>query len=217
MRTSKILLTALTAALVLGAAVSTASARRIEVSNQSFRAVWTSLEFTGREPFGGTLIVRCPVTLEGSLHSRTLSKVSGQLIGYVTNAQVRGEEPPCEGGTATILSETLPWHIRYDSFRGTLPTITGVRVQLINASFLININPGIPCLFSSTTARPAFGIIEITGGVATKLRADETSQIPRFNAPLNSGFCPAEGSFKGTAELFLQGSTTTRINVRLVQ
>jgi hypothetical protein len=223
MRSSKILLTALTAALVLGAAVGTTSARRFEVSNQRFRVVWTALEFTGREPFGGTLRITCPVTLEGSLHSRTLSKVSGQLVGYITSANLTR---PCNGGEAWILNgserlwdgttptTTLPWHIRYDSFTGTLPIIEAIRVQLVGAAFLIRGPLGVNCLFRSTAAAPAFGFLNReAGGNISGLRADETSRILRSEGTAG---CPPEGSFAGEGTVTLQG-TTTKIRVTLVQ
>jgi hypothetical protein len=105
MRTrSKLLFAALTATVFLSFAVGSASARRFELSNQRFLAIWTSLEFT----IEGLSPVLCPVTLEGSYHSRTLSKVSGQLVGYITAANVNG--PLCTNGSATVLRETLPWH-----------------------------------------------------------------------------------------------------------
>jgi hypothetical protein len=213
---TKLLFLALTAALVFAAAVSAASARRFEVSNQQHRLVWSSLEFAGREPFGGTLTIRCPITLEGSLHSRTLSKVSGQLIGYVTRVFDRTEA--CSGGSIRILAESLPWHLRYDRFIGALPSITGIRLQLIGAAYLLTFIGSVNCLFTATATKPALGIAEReAGGTVRTLRADETSQIPLTpGAPLNSAFCPPEGSFQGTAEIFLL-STTTRISVRLVQ
>jgi hypothetical protein len=220
MRTrSKLLLTALTAALVFAAAVSTASARRFALSNQLYRVTWSELELLGHEPFGGTLTIKCPVTLEGSLHSRTLSKVSGQLIGYVTAAFVRSES--CVGGTARVLTETLPWHVRYDRFIGALPGITGIRIQLVGAKFLVTFPPGINCLFTSTAREPAFGILEReAGGLVNRLRADETVTVPKTpneQATLNSAFCPPGGIFAGAGEVFLQGSTSTRISVTLVQ
>src|SRR5580765_3632601 len=108
MRTrSKLLLAALATTAFMSIAVSSANARRFEISNQRFRAVWTFLEFTANGH-----VILCPVTLEGSFHSRTLSKVSGQLIGYVTNAFVPATE--CvTGGRARALTETLPWHMQY--------------------------------------------------------------------------------------------------------
>src|SRR6185503_8766261 len=123
MRTrSKLLLTALTAALVMAATVGTASARNLELAeaeDQRFTATWTPLQFTG---LGGLIRINCNVTLRGSFHYRTIAKVLS-LIGYVTSAALTR---PCEGGEAFILNGTerlpngttpgtsLPWHIKYN-------------------------------------------------------------------------------------------------------
>jgi hypothetical protein len=213
MRTrSKLLFAALTATAFMAVAVSSASARRIELSNQRYVATWPGLEF--EVPAAGVLI-KCPVTLEGSFHSRTLSKVSGQLIGYVTSAKVAGSRPPCTGGTATILTETLPWHVRYDSFSGVLPTITLIRIQLVGANFRIDPDGATnPCLARTSAANPAYGNVVVgTGGRVEILRADEASNIPLTE----EFFCAISGgsTFRGNSEVFLQG-TTTRIFVRLV-
>jgi hypothetical protein len=217
MRTSKILLTALTAALVLGAAVSTASARRLETSNQSYLVNWPSLELVARDLFGVSHTVKCPVTLDGSFHSRTLSKVSGQLVGYITTAEVNNAA--CTGGHATVLRTTLPWHVRYDSFTGSLPSINGIRVQLIGAAFLVEIPPISTCLYRSTTESPAFGIInrDVETSVGRTLTADSTANIPLDTTVPHSSGCPTSGRFQGTGEVFLQADWRTRITVRLVQ
>ena len=108
----KLILGAATAAVVLGAAVSSASARRIEVSSQRFHQVWTSISFAGE--FATTT---CPVTLEGSFHSKTTSKVAGQLVGYISRVTVGNAS--CTAGHSTALTETLPWHITRGIYRHT--------------------------------------------------------------------------------------------------
>jgi hypothetical protein len=208
MRTrSKLLLGGLTAALILAAAVSTASARRIEISNQRFLALFPELTFAAE----GFNPVICPVTLEGSFHSRTISKVSGQLIGYVTSAFVR--ESACAGGQARVLAERLPFHLRYDSFSATegLPRIRLLITQLVGGAFRIA-NEIAGCLYTTTAARPARGNLErdVTTGIVRTLTALPESTIP------GTFPCPT-GHFEGTAEVFLQGSLTTRITATLVQ
>jgi hypothetical protein len=221
MRTrTRILLAALTAALVLASVVSTAGARRIELSNQRFRVTWTGAnQLTFRR---GEARVVCEVTIEGSFHSRTLSKVCGQLVGYVTAAIVHH---PCTENEAWALNgtenlegqtvpQTLPWHILYVSFTGVLPRIERIRLKLIGAAFLIRIF-GVGCLYQSTHEKPMFGeIIVSETGQATILRPDPTAQIPRSSG---SFLCPTEGSLEGDGAIRLQGSTTTLIFVRLVQ
>src|SRR5262245_55820756 len=103
----KLLLATFTAALLL-AAVTTASGTRIaSKAQQTFRATWRALRFIN---LSGT--VECAVTLEGSFHSKTYSKVAELLIGYVSRAFVNA----CTGGSVIFLTTSLPWHIRYDGF-----------------------------------------------------------------------------------------------------
>jgi hypothetical protein len=219
---TKVIMTALTAALTLAVAVSSAGARRVELSNQQIRVVWSTtskLTFANAE---GGLTAACPVTLEGSFHSRTLSKVSGQLIGYITRAALTRASCVFTGGVEDVrilngvetTTNTLPWHIRYDSFTGPLPRIETVRLQLVGASFVLTAFT-VPCLYKSTAARPAFGDTTVNRetGAVTGLRALGEKFIPLFEG----GFlCPEEGRFNGLGSVTLLG-TTTAISVRLVQ
>jgi hypothetical protein len=227
MRTrTRILLSALTAALVLASAISTASARRLELSTQNIRVTWTganSLTFEGG--IAGAEVI-CEVTIEGSFHSRTLSKVSGQLIGYITSAMVKrpciknnawvlnGSERLPEGAVTTT---TLPWHILFVSFTGVLPRIESIRLSLINAGFLVRVVTilgTLNCLYKSSAAQPMLGDVAVTEtGQATTLSPDPTVPIPWI---AGTG-CPNEGTLAGTGAVRQQGSTTTLVIVRLVQ
>jgi hypothetical protein len=190
--------------LVMITAVTSASARRIEVSNQGFFVRWTPLliEFTGS-------IISCPVTIEGSFHSRTLSKVSGQLIGYITRAFVQGEEPPCTNSTATVLTARLPWHIQYVSFTGTLPRITRLRISLVGVE--IRFQLGIACLVRTTQSNPAVGDISVAADGTARL----LTILPEFSIPFID--CIGSARFNGTGEVFTQITPQVRITVRLVQ
>jgi len=115
MRTrSKLILAGLGATLLMAFAIGAASARNLSISNQQIRGTFSDLEF--RSPFGRN---DCRVTLEGSLHARTIAKSPNALLGYVTRV-IAGQ---CTLGT-TVLTETLPWHVRYVGFSGRLPDIT---------------------------------------------------------------------------------------------
>jgi hypothetical protein len=222
MRTrSKLLLAAMTATAFMSFAVSGAQARRIFLSNTRYQAIWPLLTFE----IQGQATISCPVTLEGSFHSATLSKVSGQLIGYVTSAKVRGATlADCNNtGQARVNSETLPWHMRYLSFRGTLPVITGITLQLIGANFNVDPAGELPnCNARTTAANPGVGIANVVNGaeagnrIARTLEADPTRTIPVGGSFICEIFA-SNSDFRGTAEVFLQGSTSTRILVRLVQ
>ncbi len=207
-RRTKLVLAALAAALALGAATGAAQARRFEFSNQLFRITWRELIYNG-----GGQEIRCPVTYEGSFHSRTISKVSGGLVGFIYNAQIG----TCSGGSERYLTETLPWHVQYNAFRGTLPNITDVKVSVIGLSWRVNgiaaFGPG-GCLFRSTQAAPLFGEIELSAGRVIWWREEEASRIPLVELG-SEILCPTEIAFgSGT------GSMTTRegreLFVRLV-
>lgn len=118
MRTcSKLLVAALVATASLASAIADASASRLSVTSELFRVTYSEMSFTTEE---GSSSTRCPVTLEGSFHSKTMTKTSALLVGYITRASAG----TCTSGSITWLGETLPWHVRYESFRGTLPAIT---------------------------------------------------------------------------------------------
>jgi len=218
-------LAALLAVAALSVAIGSASARRLELSEQHIRAVWEAAERTRFIDTGGTFGIECQVTIEGSFHSRTISKVSGQLIGYITAAEapltcfeggevaiLNGVEPIPGGGTAT---NSLPWHVRYDSFSGTLPVITGIRVQIVGAAILMW-NGFVQCLFKSTEGIPLFAILEVAAeGRITAMRWDETRAIPKF-FELTIGCPPAAKLTRKSTSFEVQGNTT-RVSVRLVQ
>jgi hypothetical protein len=212
--TTKLMLAGLAATVVLSLAVGSASARRIQTSEQGFLARWTNIVMGG-----SGFRISCPLTLEGSFHSRTLSKVCGQLIGYVSKAQIpTGLEPPCSGGTATILTETLPWHIRYASFAGRLPNITRIRVQLVNTRIQVHPRETATCLTGSTPSHPDVGDINIgASGEGRTLVA-----LPEFSIPLSGEgefLCNLAGEaiFEGSGEIFTLVTPQVRITVRLVQ
>ena len=207
MRTrSKLLIAGFTAALMLTMAVSSASAGRLSVTNKNFRVVWNPLSLSSTAGVGP---INCPVTLEGSFHSQTIRKTVGALVGYVT----RGTTVPgsCTGGRATVNQASLPWHLRYRGFTGTLPNITGVSLGLIGARFTVNA-AGINCTTTTTAEEPAVGIAEVGGGVITGMRADES-----FTIPLSGAFCAlaGRGRFAGTGRVTLLGAATV-ISIRLI-
>jgi hypothetical protein len=137
---------AIAVAVVAGGLASIASAGRLSLSSQTFRATYATVEYQS-----AVSTVRCPLTLEGSFHSRTMAKTAGLLVGYVTSAA----HGACTVPGATVLRGTLPWHIRYTSFEGTLPTISGVNFDVLEFSVTIR-EPGFGslCLVRSTAREP---------------------------------------------------------------
>jgi hypothetical protein len=193
---SKLLLTSLIATLALGALVGTTSANRFSTRvQQSYRATWSSFTFTT-----GLGSITCAVTLEGSLHSRTFSKVAELLIGYVTNAQINA----CNG-TATFLTESLPWLVRYESFTGRLPEITGIKIRIVMMRWQV-VQLGSTCQYQSTGTKPVRAIIH-TGAVSRQwenVQLDETALIE------TTGVC-GNAFLKGTSGVVtIQGGSTNQ-------
>jgi hypothetical protein len=123
------------------------AASKLSISGTQWRIAWNRVEISGA--FGSG--VTCPgITLEGSLHSRTIAKVRESLIGYVTNAAGSGI---CTGGVisrASVLTAGLPWHVRYTSFSGALPTISSIALRIIGFEYQITEAAfGINCLVRS--------------------------------------------------------------------
>lgn len=215
MRRHKYVLSALLATLILAAAVGTASASHLSTSHAGMSIIWTSLHFNSS---AGTTI-SCPVTLEGTLHSTTFAKTRGSLIGFITRATVAR---PCTGGTAwanngsernevlgTTLGNSLPWHITYEGFTGTLPNITEVHLLLTRVRFLLRatiLGISLLCSYTNTIERPAEGwLILGRGGAVSSLRPNE-----RINIPSESGGGCPEGNFSnaGTVRDWLGNNLT---------
>jgi hypothetical protein len=198
MKICKLLLATAGAAVLLAALVSSASAGRLRINTQQIRSQWRSVEFNA------IFTTRCQVTLEGTLHSSTMVKTIGSLIGYITRA-ILG---PCATGAATILTETLPWHVQYSGFVGTLPEITSLSVHVIGAAFRIREPGGITCLARSTAARPARGTFtrNTINHTLTGVRVGGT-------VPTDCGF---EGSFTSDEGVVSQSNSNTRVEISLI-
>lgn len=185
-----LLLTTFVAALTLSLAVGGASARRLRLSTTNFAIRWREFVVpTGIEPGeieeGREDFRYCPITLSGSFHSTTISKVVSTLVGYVNNAQMG----TCtgEGGRVTLLRTGLPWHLTYRSFSGTLPAISRFRFALIGFGMSIEVPPppywGTVCLIRTTAAEPlnidftreAGGAITSAGGFENRIDARDTT------------------------------------------
>jgi hypothetical protein len=187
MKQGKILLVIAGATVLLAALVGTASAGRLSTTELRLRATWTRLSYaTG----GGT--AECEVAVEGAFHERTIAKTRGRLSGLITAAAITR----CARGGVTVLRETLPWHVQYDSFTGTLPNISAIRANIIGLSFRLR-EPvfGIECLARSTTESP--GTLTFNRETATGTTISATA----------GGTLPC-GSFSGG----LSGTTSTLVD-----
>ena len=198
--------TAACAAALLLALTVTASASRLSYSAREFRIMWASLSFSAAE---GGVSITCPVTLEGSFLERTSTKVRNALAARITRATLGA----CQEGSATILTASLPWEVTYQSFTGTLPNMTGVRYALIGAAFQVEPGLGVVCLARMTTESPGAGDARReAGGKITSLTTDSSLAIPTTG----NFECPRSGIFSGSGEVFVQGSSTTRVTLSLI-
>ncbi len=115
-----------------------ASANRLSLNESILARTATTALF---EDGSGELRISCPVTLEGTFTSRTFSKVRGSAVGNLNEAIA---ESSCTGAGTVRLGEGVPYRIDYESFEGTLPSITGVRFQPPAPPELTNFYSAIP-------------------------------------------------------------------------
>jgi hypothetical protein len=199
MKIHRYLLAATGALALLCGLVASASAGRFSTSSQTWRATFREVRFSGG--FGTTV---CAITLEVSLHSRTIAKVANSLIGYVTRAATGN----CTQGSATVLTATLPWHAKYISFTGTLPSIGSLVILIIIYSLQIR-EPvfGITCLFRSTEAEP------VTGAWTREAGGALTSATLSGSIGTN---CGASGTVEGRSTTLTVLNSASRITVTLI-
>jgi len=153
------------------------------------------LNFAGG--IGGTM--ECEVLFAGSLHSRTLAKVVGSLIGYMTTATVLR----CARAGMTIRQESLPWHRRYAGFAGTLPNITSTSETVTGAEWIVREPGGITCNVTNATYTLTHAI---TSGVITSTSVSDRARCSTF----------FEGTFSGTETNVAERLGGARITVTLI-
>jgi hypothetical protein len=205
-RAIRISFLALSAILFMAIAVTVASAGRIATSSRNFRIVWTGLVWTDESGSGQ---ITCPLTLEGSFHSSTISKVPNALIGFVSRASTASAS--CAGGGFTVLTASLPWHVTYDSFTGTLPAITGLNILLARTAIMTNVF-GINCLYQENGVRRFRARLNVSGGVLSTVTPDATIRLPKFSG---SFLCPSEQGYTGTGNI-TNLANTARITITLI-
>src|SRR5829696_2197809 len=133
-----------------------------------------ALTFTGAE----TPII-CEFAMATTLHG-AMSKVAGTLVGSAFGLTISR----CEGGGGIFRVLALPWHISYQSFVGTLPSITALGLRINGVSLLLEAFAGIVrCLYR--------GNIDGTtvGNPISEFRIGETVEL-LLNTRLAEAFCP---------------------------
>jgi hypothetical protein len=199
----------LAATLLLCALTAAASANRLSSTSRTIRSTWRSAEFI--PPIGE--VVKCPVTLEGSLHSGNVAKTAGALMGYITRTIINS--PGCSGGHATILTATLPWHVLYRSFQGTLPNITVLETSVIGVAFLVEGTFGLECLYVSTATEPVLG--DLNRNATTHVIAS-SGVGGEINSTTGCGIFGEHirARLRGTSSTTTQLGSTTAITVTLI-
>jgi hypothetical protein len=167
MKRSKLLLAVVGATVLFGALVSPAFAGRLSLSSDLVAETFTRTNFSG-----GLGTIECDLILTKILHSRSFAKTRLLLLGYIIAANITR----CARGGATILRETLPWHIRYDSFSGTLPNITSFKTLMVGFALRVR-EPtfGIECLARSTPEESYALTYNLSGGVIQSVSLSGTS------------------------------------------
>jgi hypothetical protein len=205
MRTSANLgLITLVAASFLYAAVSTASARNLSLSNQNIRATWRVLEYHFFD--GGER--RCPITLEGSFHARTVAKIARALIGSVTRVSIVSAS--CTGGT--LVARDLPWHLTYEGFRGTLPRISAITTLIMR--FRVNADLGGECEYGTATDNISLEWSFNEAGEASALEPVSGRNVVHRVAG-SFIVCPSTMTFVGSGAVTLLG-TSSRVRITLI-
>jgi hypothetical protein len=134
-RQGKLLLTALTMALVLALGAGSAMASR----SLSITGTQTTT-LTGRLLFSEQVEIRCDVTLDKRFN-RAIPKTEGAQLGNVTRFAARECRTPA-GYTLTSIrfpgvGSERQWILLYKTFLGTLPNITGFLYVITRMQILV--------------------------------------------------------------------------------
>jgi len=197
-RLGKMMLAVVGATVLLAGLVGSASARNLSTSSQLLRASWTRVDFSG-----GFGTLECEVVVEGSFHGRTISKTVGTLSGFITAAAVIR----CARGGATVLRESLPWHVQYASFTGRLPNITTIGATIVGVSFSIR-DPGTGSTCLARAINPIMTFGREASGATTSASVSGT-------AVCRGPFIEVEGELGGTTTN-VDNRSGSRITVTLI-
>jgi hypothetical protein len=194
--------TCLRAGLLVVAAVllvgGSASANRLSANYQDAVLKWNDSSQRLTFEAGGNT-VECEVTISGSFHELTMPKTANLLIGHATSASV--DSAGCVGGTASALTGTLPWHLRFSSFTGTLPRITSLYAELVGARFLIRVE-GAECISVASAVISGEASMNSETGAITGFTV-AAGEVGIDDLSAFAFICDAVGSgeFSGTASM----------------
>jgi hypothetical protein len=179
--------------LALGAAPAAAN-RSIEIAPEGITA-------TGRLTFSsGVGNVICTTSITGSLR-RAFPKREGSAAGVIAGLRWR-ECTGSQGSGEIVAVLNLNWSLTYESFRGTLPGITGIRLTILRFAVLLRAVISLmtnECLFEGELGTEFI----VVGG--TLARVVHVGNHQRLIRTLR-GLCPEEIETK----LALEFETTNR-------
>jgi hypothetical protein len=136
---SKLLLAALTAALLLAIGAGTASANRSLRVTGGERAISATAERLSFRGSNGINVIS-DVTLNGRVNA-SIGKGAGSAVGTITEATTANisNSLGLRPAGARALFTRGPWAVTFRSFTGTLPAIRTVLGTVVNAEFLVTI------------------------------------------------------------------------------
>ncbi|HEX7292286.1 MAG TPA: hypothetical protein VF250_14280 [Conexibacter sp.] len=200
MRLTRRSVAAVAAIVTLGIGVGSAAAEELWILGETFKVVMSALTFHAE----GVSEASCPITLEGSFTASTFVETPRTRIGSVT----RGRLGTCTGGSASILTETLPWSLQYDSYEGSGPEFTSMNTRVVGAGFSATLS-GLTCLAGSEESQPMKArFLHEAAGEIHEVRADESARIR-----LRGTFCIGNGWLSGTGRNTLVRSTEEAVAV----
>ena len=201
---TRLMLVALSAAILLSLAASTALAlRSISVVGETTATATGRVSFVSSE--GGST-VQCNITLVRTISS-AIPKTAGILLGAIIDVRPAIGEPNCSSSTGTLNTIRILglrvgelWRLFYESFTGTLPNIATLNtiVKNVLAEFELNVPifGNIRCLYEEEEGR--------RGGRAQQVLTRE-GRLERFVIGANrssrvrgSGLCPERGELSGS-------------------
>jgi len=200
MRTTlKLALTMLSAMLLIGLGSGMACALRSLSLNQP-RNTATSRALVISSPEIEGFAMTCEASLEIEEVVPLVGKRRGHKFWNIIRAIIH--QLTCRGGTARALEPTraTPWEAQYESFSGSLPTVTLITISVHGTAILMELL-GTRCLFGGTINFS----LPVTGPETTRevrsLTVSSSPSVPLIRDLRGLIACPRSMNMSGSFEL----------------